>query len=94
MIITVHVYIEPVPAMHMGTIDDSKSLPLSGGFDSGLNIWGGENIEISLRTWMCGGRMVIHPCSRIAHVFKPFSYAFDGNKEKIIGKNSIRLVSC
>ena len=61
-----------------------------GGFDQGLNIWGGENIELSLRAWMCGGRMVIHPCGRIAHVFKPFSYTFDGDKETIIAKNSIR----
>ena len=65
-------------------------LNVTGGFDEGLNVWGGENIELSLRTWMCGGRMIIHPCSRIAHVFKPFSYSFDGDKEKIIGKNSIR----
>lgn len=67
-------------------------LVLLGGFDQGLNIWGGENIELSLRTWMCGGRMVIHPCSRIAHVFKPFSYSFDGDKEKIIAKNSARWI--
>ena len=28
-----------------------------GGFDESMNIWGGENIELAIRNWLCGGQV-------------------------------------
>ena len=39
------------------------------GMDDGLLEWGGENIEISLRTWLCGGEVVVARDSYIDHAW-------------------------
>jgi hypothetical protein len=49
-----------------------------GGMDSQLSTWGGENIDISLRTWLCGGEIRVADGSRIDHAFrKNIPYAVD-----------------
>ncbi|XP_067658264.1 polypeptide N-acetylgalactosaminyltransferase 5-like [Haliotis asinina] len=42
-----------------------------GMFDPGLEIWGGENTELSVKTWLCGGGLEIIPCSNVAHMYHP-----------------------
>ncbi|XP_007935382.1 probable polypeptide N-acetylgalactosaminyltransferase 8 [Orycteropus afer afer] len=47
-----------------------------GVLDGGMLVYGGENVELSLRVWQCGGKIEILPCSRIAHLerhHKPYA---------------------
>ncbi|XP_063635740.1 N-acetylgalactosaminyltransferase 6-like isoform X2 [Cydia splendana] len=62
-----------------------------GGYDPGLDIWGGEQYELSFKIWQCGGRMLDAPCSRVGHVYRKFAPFPNPNHGDFVGKNYRRV---
>lgn len=68
-----------------------KYFELLGSYDPGMDIWGGENLEISFKVWMCGGELVCTPCSHVGHIFRKRSPYKWPSSVNVVRKNTVRL---
>lgn len=62
-----------------------------GGYDPGLDIWGGEQYELSFKLWQCGGKMLDAPCSRVGHIYRKFAPFPNPQHGDFVGKNYRRV---
>ncbi|XP_031724034.1 polypeptide N-acetylgalactosaminyltransferase 18-like isoform X3 [Anarrhichthys ocellatus] len=89
---TQHNHTAPIrsPALIGCFVVDRKYFEEIGLLDEGMEIYGGENVELGIRVWQCGGSVEVLPCSRIAHIertHKPYTV----NLTAHVRRNALRV---
>ncbi|KAK7504119.1 hypothetical protein BaRGS_00004423 [Batillaria attramentaria] len=86
------VFLSPVISGSIFSISKEWFMML-GRYDPQLRVWGGDNFDISFRTWMCGGEVKIVPCSHVGHISRirvPYSFPEEGSSNTYI-RNTRRV---
>uniref|UniRef100_A0A671V4S2 Polypeptide N-acetylgalactosaminyltransferase n=1 Tax=Sparus aurata TaxID=8175 RepID=A0A671V4S2_SPAAU len=71
-------------------VAERKFLGEIGLLDEGMEVYGGENVELGIRVWTCGGSVEVVPCSKIAHIarlHKPYQLDLDA----AMRRNALRV---
>ncbi|XP_058501684.1 probable polypeptide N-acetylgalactosaminyltransferase 8 [Solea solea] len=69
---------------------DRMFLEEIGALDEGMKVYGGENVELGIRVWTCGGSVEVVPCSKIAHIerrHKPYQL----DLSSVLRRNALRV---
>eukprot|EP00747_Dinoflagellata_sp_TGD_P194523 gnl/TRDRNA2_/TRDRNA2_62029_c0_seq1.p1 gnl/TRDRNA2_/TRDRNA2_62029_c0~~gnl/TRDRNA2_/TRDRNA2_62029_c0_seq1.p1 ORF type:complete len:594 (+),score=94.28 gnl/TRDRNA2_/TRDRNA2_62029_c0_seq1:198-1784(+) len=84
-----------VPVMSGGLLALSASWwKATGGYDSAMRGWGGENLDQSLRAWLCGGEILRAKSSRVAHMWRTDDRRTVARYEHVSGPNNrLRVVA-
>ncbi|XP_076860737.1 putative polypeptide N-acetylgalactosaminyltransferase 8 [Brachyhypopomus gauderio] len=61
-----------------------------GTLDGGMKIYGGENVELGIRVWLCGGSVEIIPCSKVAHIERAHK-PYQRDLEDVMKRNALRV---
>mmetsp|Transcript_23111 Transcript_23111/g.72744 ORF Transcript_23111/g.72744 Transcript_23111/m.72744 type:complete len:580 (+) Transcript_23111:123-1862(+) len=85
-----------VPVMSGGLLAlSSYWWGLTGGYDGSMRGWGGENLDQSLRSWLCGGEIMRAPSSRVAHMWRTGDARTRAHYRGVgsVGTNKLRVVA-
>ncbi|XP_059147959.1 polypeptide N-acetylgalactosaminyltransferase 1-like isoform X2 [Physella acuta] len=86
---------DPMPGVLMvgpGFAVDVEYFKHIGTYDKDMLIWGGENIELAWRVWLCGGQLLHVPCSHIGHIERSQPYTFPKGRRETEQHNYKRAV--
>lgn len=73
-----------------------------GGFDRGFQVWGFEDVELSIKLWLFGYTCYVQPVVKVLHLFRqshPYSVSFDHVYYNMLRMayshfNEARIASC